>query len=241
MRIAATDVAYRSVRTSVRPWARAVVRVRIWDLPTRLFHWGLALCIVGLAVTGYMGGAMMDWHARLGYAVLALLLFRTVWGFVGGLWSRFESFKPSATDALRYMNGKEFPEDNAGHSPVAALAVYAMLCVVLLQVASGLFSDDQIGFTGPLNALVSANAGQAATWYHKMVGQWLLAGLVAAHIGAVAFYFVVRKRNLVGPMIVGDKLMPTPVQAARDDARTRALAAAIFAACALAAVILARY
>jgi len=83
-------------------------RVRVWDLPTRLFHWSLVASVAGLVVTGYIGGAMMYWHARLGYAVLALLLFRIVWGFVGGKWSRFTSFMYSPRRVVRYLRESLF-------------------------------------------------------------------------------------------------------------------------------------
>lgn len=206
-------------------------RVRVWDLPTRLFHWVLVACVAGLAVTGYTGGAAMPWHARLGYAVLALLLFRAAWGFVGGRWSRFSSFLYSPASVIAYLRGRGDNGRRAGHNPLGALSVFAMLAVLLLQVATGLVSDDEIGFTGPLNRFVQASQGLWATWYHKEVGQWAIATLVVLHLGAVAYYVVRRKDNLVRPMLDGDKDVPAEVHASRDDARSRTLAAAVFALC----------
>jgi cytochrome b len=206
-------------------------RVRVWDLPTRLFHWSLAAGIVGLAVTGYLGGAMMYWHARFGYAVLALLLFRIVWGFVGGRWSRFASFLYSPRRVIRYLRGEE--KGGLGHNPIGALSVYAMLVGLIAQVGTGLISDDQISFTGPLNRFVSEAQGLAATWFHKNVGQWMLAALIVLHIAAIVFYLVRRKQNLIKPMIDGDSApMPLELPASRDDAPVRIGALLVFAVCA---------
>nr|MCU0941443.1 cytochrome b/b6 domain-containing protein [Hydrogenophaga sp.] len=90
--------------------------IRIWDLPTRLFHWLLAFCVVGLVVTGNVGGAWMEWHLRLGYAVVALLVFRVCWGFIGGRWSRFASFVYSPASLVRYLRGQAPLAHTAGHS-----------------------------------------------------------------------------------------------------------------------------
>lgn len=206
-------------------------RVRVWDLPTRLFHWGLVACMAGLAVTGYTGGAAMAWHARLGYAVLALLLFRGAWGFIGGHWSRFSSFLYSPASVIAYLRRSGDSGRQAGHNPLGAFSVFAMLGVLLVQVATGLVSDDEIGFTGPLNRFVQASQGLWATWYHKEVGQWAIVALVGLHVGAVVYYLVRRKDNLVRPMLHGDKEVPAGVHVSRDDAGSRTLAAAVFALC----------
>ncbi|MDB5858726.1 MAG: prokaryotic cytochrome b561 family protein [Ramlibacter sp.] len=207
------------------------IRVRIWDLPTRVFHWSLAASLVGLTATGYAGGAWMQTHGRIGSFMLALLLFRVVWGCVGGLWSRFTSFVPTPATLKRYLRGQATPEQEAGHSPIGALSVLAMLGVLLAQVSTGLVADDGGGFTGPLNELVSSAAGLTATVLHKQVGQWLLFGLVLLHVVAIAFYRIVRRRKLVQAMVDGDKVLQQRVQPARDDARSRALAAAILCGC----------
>lgn len=206
-------------------------RVRVWDLPTRLFHWGLAASIAGLFVTGYTGGAAMYWHARFGYTVLALLLFRIVWGFVGGKWSRFASFLYSPRRVIRYLRGDE--ESGLGHNPVGALSVFAMLAMLLVQAGTGLVSDDQISFTGPLNRFITEAQGLAATWFHKRVGQWAIVALIALHIAAITFYLVRRKRNLIQPMIDGDSApVPLAQPASRDDAQSRFAALLVFAVCA---------
>lgn len=208
-------------------------RIRVWDLPTRLFHWTLVACVAGLVLTGYVGGAQMEWHARIGYAVLTLLLFRLVWGFVGGHWSRFASFVRGPSHIAAYLRGESHPDSLVGHNPLGALSVLAMMVFLLAQVATGLVGDDEISFTGPLNRFVTSAQGLAATWYHKRVGQWLIIGMVALHVSAVLFYLWRKGENLVRPMVQGDKAVGAGTAvASRDDARSRATALAVLLACA---------
>lgn len=210
-------------------------RVRVWDLPTRLFHWTLFACVVGLVVTAKTGGNALVWHFRLGHVVLALLLFRLVWGLVGGRWSRFVSFLHRPRNVLLYLRGQGAPEWSIGHSPLGALSVFGLLGALAVQVLSGLSSDDEIAFAGPLTPFVSGDWVSLATWYHKAVGQWLVIGLVALHIAAVLFYLWRKKQNLIGPMLRGDKHLDAHAPASRDDVRSRVLAVAVMAACAAAA------
>lgn len=207
-------------------------RVRVWDLPTRIFHWLLVACVICLVITGYRGGDAMTWHARFGYAVLALLLFRIVWGFVGGRWSRFASFVYAPRSMLAYLQGRAHPDHLVGHNPLGAGSVFAMLLVLLAQVGTGLVGDDEISFQGPLNRFVSSASGLSATWYHKNVGQWLLIGLVALHVVAVLFYLLRRRQNLTRAMVSGDKEVAAATASSRDDARTRLGAAVLLGACA---------
>ncbi|WP_048440992.1 cytochrome b/b6 domain-containing protein [Caenimonas sp. SL110] len=206
--------------------------VRVWDLPTRMFHWALVACVIGLVISGYRGGAAMEWHARIGYAVLTLLLFRIVWGFVGGRWSRFGSFIYSPRSVMNYLRGQAHPDHLVGHNPLGAGSVFAMIVVLLAQVGTGLIGDDEISFTGPLNKFVESSQGLAATWYHKRVGQWLILGLVALHICAVLYYLWKRNDNLIKPMIDGDKALESPAAASRDDLGSRVAALVIFGLCA---------
>lgn len=206
-------------------------RVRVWDLPTRLFHWLLVCCVIALVVTGYIGGDTMQWHARLGYAVGTLLLFRIVWGFIGGHWSQFRTFFYGPSSVMRYLGGRSHPDHLVGHNPLGAGSVFGMLVLLAAQVGTGLVSDDEIAFTGPLNRFVSDGTGLKATWYHKEVGQWLIVALVALHVAAVLFYLVRKRQNLVRPMLVGDKELATPAKSSRDDAASRTVALAVLAAC----------
>lgn len=202
--------------------------VRVWDLPTRLFHWALAACVIAMVVTAKVGGDAMNWHIRLGYAVFALLLFRLAWGVVGGHWSRFASFAPTPGRLSRYLGGQVAPEDTAGHTPLGALSVFALLAVLSAQVGTGLFADDEIAFTGPLTALVSGSVVSAATRWHKGWGQYAVTGLVALHLVAIAVYQLKRK-NLVKPMLLGDKQLPHALPGSRDTAGTRLLALVLLA------------
>ncbi len=214
--------------------------IRIWDLPTRLFHWLLAACVIGLVVTGSVGGNWMEWHLRLGYAVLALLLFRLVWGFVGGQWSRFASFLYSPSSLVAYLRGQRTPEHVAGHSPLGALSVFGLLLILAVQVASGLMSDDEIAVSGPLARFVSGDVVSLATGYHTEVGKFIVMALVVLHVLAIVFYKVVKKQSLVRPMIAGDKQLPAPVSASRDTAGTRCLALLVLALCGAAVAWLVR-
>ncbi len=207
--------------------------VRVWDLPTRLFHWSLTVCVVALVVTAYVSGNAMVWHLRLGYTVLSLLLFRLVWGLVGGRWSRFSNFIYSPATLWRYLQGRGHPEHSAGHTPLGAGSVFALLGFLIAQVGSGLMSDDEIAFSGPLTRFVSSATVEKASWYHTEVGQWIVIGLVALHVAAILFY-AWRRHNLVAPMILGDKHLPHALPSSRDDAASRIGAALLFAACAAA-------
>ncbi len=197
--------------------------IRIWDLPTRLFHWSLAACVIALVVTAKVGGNAMNWHFRLGYAVFALLLFRLLWGVVGGHWSRFASFFPTPGRLSRFLGGRATAADTAGHNPLGALSVLAMLTVLALQVGSGLMTDDEIAFAGPLTPLVSGETVSSMSGWHAGWGQYLVIGLVALHVLSIVVYLL-RRNNLITPMLLGDKRLAEPVPPARDSAGTRLLA-----------------
>jgi len=198
--------------------------VRIWDLPTRLFHWLLAASVIGLIVTGSVGGAWMNWHMRLGYVVLTLLLFRLVWGLIGGRWSRFASFVYSPGALLRHLRGQSPTTHTAGHSPLGALSVFALLLILLAQVGTGLISDDEIATAGPLVRFVSGDLVTAATGYHKEVGKLIIFALVGLHVLAILVYRLVKREALTRAMVTGDKHLPEAVPASRDTAGTRAVA-----------------
>jgi cytochrome b len=214
---------------------------RVWDLPTRAFHWLLAAAVIALVVTAKIGGNAMVLHMRLGLAVLALLVFRLVWGLIGGRWSRFASFVYAPGTVLRYLRGEHRPGDHfeVGHSPLGAFSVFALIALLGVQVATGLVADDEIATTGPLNRFVASATGLAATAWHKGYGQWLLLGLVALHIVAIVVYKL-RGKNLVTPMLTGDKPLPPEVPASTDSLATRALAAVVLAGTAALAVWIAR-
>ena len=215
--------------------------IRVWDLPTRAFHWLLAACVIGLVTTAQIGGAAMEWHFRLGYAVLVLLLFRLVWGFGGGYWSRFGSFIFSPKTLFAYLRGQGEPRHSVGHSPMGALSVFALLIFLLAQVGSGLFSDDEIAAVGPLSKFVSGALVSKLTFYHKEVGKLVLLLLVALHIGAILFYLFKRRDNLIRPMLTGDKWGPAGLPVSRDDGRSRTLALLLAVACGALVLALLRF
>jgi cytochrome b len=206
-------------------------KVRVWDLPTRIFHWALVAGVLGLAISGTIGGNAMIWHFRFGYAVLTLLLFRIVWGLVGGRWSRFGAFIYSPQSVVNYLKGRGKAEHSVGHNPIGAGSVFAMLGILLAQVGSGMLSDDEIAFAGPLTRFVSNATVGLATNYHKNIGKWIVLALVLLHIAAIVFYLW-RKHNLVGAMLHGDKELVARVPPSRDDAVSRTAALVVLAACA---------
>lgn len=214
----------------------AVPATRIWDLPTRLFHWVLAAAVIVSVVSGQIGGNAMVWHFRSGYLVFGLLLFRLAWGLVGGRWSRFASFVHGPGTVLRYLRGQSRPGEHldVGHNPLGALSVCALLTVLMLQVGTGLVAEDDVFSTGPLNRFVSGKTAGLSTDWHSEIGKWILVVLVVVHLAAIVFYRFGRDQDLVKPMLTGDKALPPGVPASADSAGTRLLALALAGLCAAA-------
>jgi cytochrome b len=213
-------------------------RVRIWDLPTRLFHWLLAICVAGSLVSVQLGGNAIAWHFRFGYAILALVLFRVIWGWVGPRYARFASFPPDPAAAIASLRGA--PHDGAGHNPLGAFSVYALLAALAFQAASGLFANDSIMWDGPLKNLVSSETSDRITTLHRL-NRFVLLGLIGLHLAAIAWHALRLRERLVRPMIDGDRRYPpgAPLpEPARDDARIRLVAAALLALCAAAVAAL---
>lgn len=213
--------------------------IRVWDLPTRAFHWLLVACLVG-SIVSVKAGAMTQ-HLWFGSAVLALLVFRLLWGLVGGRWSRFASFLYGPAAILRHWRDAPQAGDRfeVGHNPLGALSVFAMLAVLALQVATGLVGDDEIAFVGPLNQFVSTDTGLAATSWHRGWGKALLLALIGLHLLAIVYYRW-RGKALTLPMLLGDKPLPAGTPASADGLRQRLLALALAAVCATGAWLLAR-
>jgi cytochrome b len=209
-------------------------KTRVWDLPTRIFHWALAVCVFCLLITGFRGGDAMPWHYRFGYCVLTLLMFRLVWGIVGGKWSRFASFIYTPSNILRYMKGQGDPLHSVGHNPLGAFSVFAMLTLLLVQVSTGLISDDEISAAGPLTKFVSNATVSLASSYHVTIGKLLVIVLIVTHVTAIVFYLYKKRENLIKPMLHGDKLLPDTMPASADTAATRTLALVILLLCAAA-------
>jgi cytochrome b len=181
------------------PPAAGVRRILLWDLPLRVFHWSLAAAVTAAIVTGELGGAWMPWHGRAGLLIAGLLVFRVVWGVLGSATSRFAQFAPTPGRLAAYLRGRW---RGVGHNPLGALSVFALLGLLSLQVATGLFGDDDIAFAGPLNHLVGDQAGARLTGWHRLLADGLFA-LLALHLLAIAFHVVVKRHRLVRPMITG--------------------------------------
>ena len=216
--------------------------VRIWDLPTRSFHILLIICVIGLVATGEMGGDAMQLHFWFGYAVLTLVLFRLIWGFVGGHWSRFVNFVPTPNKLLSYvyaLRTKQTPL-SIGHNPLGALSVIGMLSVLLVQVFSGFMSDDEISNSGPWTTWAPADWIELATEYHSEIGKVLLILLVLLHVGTVVYYKRIKHDDLITPMLTGDKELPSDTQASRDTWTSRLFALSILLGCAYVVYRLAR-
>lgn len=199
---------------------------RLWDLPTRLFHWVLVVLLVGMIITGNVGGDALDWHARFGYAMIGTLVFRIVWGLVGGYWSRFTSFFPTPSRLIAYFRGEQRP----GHNPLGALSILAVFFLLGLQLATGMMATDDIAFNGPLNALVSLEASENATHWHKSLGKLLLIVWVLLHLLAIIWHK--RKGHRLMPaMWHGDAEFSNEFPESRDTLGRRFFALVLWAAC----------
>lgn len=179
--------------------ARPQDKAYVWDLPVRLFHWSLLACVVAAFITAKLGGAAMIWHGRLGLTILGLLVFRLVWGFVGSTYARFLQFVRGPQAILAYLRGHW---QGQGHNPFGALSVLALLGVLSLQAATGLFANDDIAYSGHLAALVTSDSSNSITGIHHLLEKVLIL-LVALHISAIIFYARVKRHNLVKPMVSG--------------------------------------
>jgi cytochrome b len=182
-------------------------RVRVWDLPTRLFHWALVVLVATSYLTAEVWrGVDMQWHKLSGYAILALVLFRVAWGFVGTRHARFAGSVRSPARTLGYLRdligGRNSRQ--AGHNPLGALSVMAFLAVLLVQAGSGLFASDDIFIEGPLAELVSGATVDALTAVHHFTFNLLLA-LVGLHLVAIAVYEGAAGQRLVRAMLSGYK------------------------------------
>jgi cytochrome b len=196
-------------------------RVKVWDSPTRLFHWLLVLLTVATFATGYWAGnqtfvafieklpgssSSIALHGQLGLSIVGLLVFRLVWGVIGSTYARFTQFVPRPTQVFAYLRGQWH---GLGHNPLGAFSVLGMLVLLLFQSVSGLVADDNISYTGPLRSLVSQSTADWFTGMHHLV-VWLLVGLVCLHTLTVIFYAVVKKNNLLFPMFTGYKTVDDP-------------------------------
>ena len=184
-----------------------VERVRLWDPALRLFHWALVVCVISAWVLGRFGPNIMTLHFLVGYAVIGLLVFRILWGLFGPTAARFASFFPLPRATLAYVAriGKREPSYWPGHNPVGALSVFVLLTILILQVVTGLYADpDDFINVGPLAGTVDTATNRLAnSWHYR--GSIIILVFVVLHIGAIAFYKIYKREDLVRPMITGWK------------------------------------
>lgn len=175
--------------------------VRVWDLPVRLTHWSFAVLVPAMWITAE--NSQWGWHTRLGHALLALLIFRVIWGFVGTDTARFCSFVKGPGKVLAYLRGGYEHKSEKGHNPLGALAVLAMLAIIAAQVGMGLFAGDPFdGATGPLNPLVGVLTADTITETHKWF-VYVVFAMIGLHILAIGVYGAFQANNLIGAMIGG--------------------------------------
>jgi cytochrome b len=206
-------------------------RIRVWDLPTRIFHWVLAVLVVFSLTTGKIGGTWLEWHMKSGYAILALVLFRIAWGIVGSETSRFASFVRGPRSFLRYAGDIFAKRRRAGigHNPIGGWMVLLMIGLLLAQASSGLFADDEIATQGPLAVKVSNAMVAKLSAFHYYNG-WLVIAALLLHVAAIATYWMAWRENLVAPMWTGWR--ETDAGVAQPRLRAAWIAAVILAMCA---------
>jgi len=174
----------------------------IWDWPLRLFHWLLVVSLLLAYLSGSEGGIYLDWHSQSGLFVLSLLCFRFSWGFLGSYYSRFSTFYPSVSRFHDYLKTDYQP---AGHNPLAALSIFSMLIVILIQSVTGLFmSDEDYEFYGPLEDLIEGEYVSVISFCHQNLIN-LIITLVILHLLAIIYHSVLKKQSVIMPMITGKK------------------------------------
>jgi cytochrome b len=176
----------------------------VWDLPLRMFHWLLVLSMIGSYTTAKLGFDWMQWHFYLGYFTIGLVVFRLLWGCFGPRHARFTSFihKPSAV--FLYLQGmfSRASTRTIGHNPVGGLMVLLMLVLVGIQAATGLFTTDDVVWSGPYYPSVSASSASTLSTIHNLNFNIIL-GAVGLHVAAILFYGLYKRQNLVVPMLHG--------------------------------------
>lgn len=222
---------------STQPQERRAVLV--WDWPVRLVHWLLVALITTSWVTSEIGGNAMTYHMWSGYAILTLVLFRIVWGFVGSYHARFASFLKGPGAVMRYAAdlARSQPVRFLGHNPLGGWSVMLMLLSITVQAVTGLFANDEIFTEGPLASRVSSETSSLLTTVHRY-NFYVLLALIALHLIAILFYLLVKRENLVGAMLTGRKYVQAGVSGEAPVAGLwRAAAVLLLVAAAVAAIV----
>ena len=167
--------------------------VKVWDAPTRVFHWLLVLCCLGSVLTQESERWRLV-HVTLGYSMAGLVVFRLVWGFIGTRYARFSEFikGPSAIKSYVVAARTGQPEHTVGHNPVGALAVVAVLTLVAVLAATGYLNYNDL-------------AGDWTEKVHEGAANVLYL-VVGLHVLGVIFSSRLHKENLVRAMVTGNKV-----------------------------------
>ncbi len=200
--------------------ATDLISAPVWDAFVRCFHWSLVTLFAISVASGKVGGEWIVWHMRSGYAILALVIFRLLWGFVGGEYARYTSFLSGPAHGFKFAKGLlgKTHQHVIGHNPVGGWMVVVLLLLLGVQAGLGLFSNDEIATTGPLARYVSDETSITLMGRHRMIGDLLLI-LVGVHIAAVLFHVFVKKEGIVRAMFTGRKELPPSLAAEARSAR----------------------
>lgn len=215
--------------------------LRVWDLPVRLFHWALVLLFAFMFFTGKSGSEWIEWHMRSGYAILALVLFRLMWGFAGSTYARFSSFLTGPASSIGFAKQllARAPAPYASHNPLGGWMVLVMLLALLVQTGTGLFANDDLLSEGPLASLIAKELSDRLTSIHSWNFNLLLV-LAGLHVVAVLYHWGFMKENLIGAMFTGMKHLPANVESGNAAARFASpwLALALLAVAAVAVYLI---
>jgi len=210
-------------------------RVAVWDWPVRVVHWSMVLLFVALVATGLVKGDALAWHMRFGQALLALVLFRVLWGFVGSRNARFRSFVRGPRAAARYVRSRmrRTPEVYATHNPIGGWMVVALLAAMLVQTGTGLFTNDDVLWDGPLVKWVAKDTSDAISSIHRRFA-WVVVTLAVLHVLAVIAYLALFRENLAKAMVSGLKSLPADLADPSAASASSLKAMGLLAACGLA-------
>lgn len=183
--------------------------IRVWDVPVRLFHWLLVLLFAFMFLSGKLKGDWMEWHMRSGYTILALVLFRILWGFAGSTYARFSNFLagPSAGIAFARKLLARAPAHSAGHNPLGGWMVVALLIGLTVQTVTGLFANDDIMNEGPLMAWVDKDLSDTLSGVHT-INFVVLLSLISVHVLAIVYHRLRKGEHLTLAMITGRRMLP---------------------------------